>query len=196
MSHPDAERWNARYESEADRWLSRPPRQLLQDYAYLLPRWGIGLDAASGVATNGLFLADRGLDVVALDISETALRLAQKRFAGRGYDLKAAVMDLSRLWLPPTCLDVVLNFHFLERSALPVYRQALKPGGVLIIETFVNREERADHPDYYLQPGELGSYFSELNILHWEEREIPEDEGHACMVTDQFVALKPGVAPG
>ena len=61
MPNPTAARWDERYQQESDFWLKRQPRELLTAYADLLPRKGRALDAASGVAINGIYLAHHGL---------------------------------------------------------------------------------------------------------------------------------------
>jgi hypothetical protein len=54
---------------------------------------------------------------------------------------------------------VIINFHFLERQAFPAYRQALKPGAVIFIETFVKTRPDIADAAYYLEPGELLAAF-------------------------------------
>ena len=187
MTHPDAGRWNARYAADGESWLEYQPRQLLLDHAYLLPKRGLALDVAAGVANNGTYLARRGLHVVALDISKIALQLALQRASTESLPLSAAVYDLSHLWLPVDSFDVIVNFHFLERATFPVFRQALKPGGLIIFETLLRSDNNTPTPDYYLEPGELLSAFSDYEIIHWKERTIPE----TTKVTAQLVARKP-----
>lgn len=187
MTHPDAQRWNARYEAERENWLSQSPRRLLKQHAPLLPEGGMALDAAAGVATNGLYLAERGFHVIALDISEYGLKMAKKRARERALHLEAAVLDMGKLWLPRDYFDVVLNFHFLERAIFNIYRQALKPGGWLIFETFLQRGEIVENPDYYLEPGELRRAFQDFEIVHWYEQDLQERR----RVTAQLVARKP-----
>lgn len=184
--HPDAKRWNARYEEEGQERLERPAAKLLRDHAHLLPSHGLALDAASGVAPNGSFLARRGLRVIALDISETALQLALQRAREHRLRLSAAVVDLASLWLPPGHFDVIVNFRFLERATFDVYRQALKSGGFLFFETFVKTDQDSDHPEYYLDPGELLRAFQNFQILHWREFKMPA----ASRATAQLVARK------
>ena len=75
MTHLDAQRWNKRYAAEGLVWLERSPRALLLNHEHLLPNSGLALDAAAGVAANGLYLAQQGLHVIALDISETGHKL-------------------------------------------------------------------------------------------------------------------------
>lgn len=191
MTHPDAERWDARYTEELDSWLARQPRQLLQEYAHLLPAAGRALDAAAGVGTNSLFLARRGLRVLALDISEVALRAARARFADLGLYLDAAVMDLARPRLPISVFDVIVNFHFLERSTFKAFHRALKPGGVLIFETFVEKRGEVGRPEYFLKPGELSDAFAGLETIHQEECVLLDEDGALIRRTEQLVARKP-----
>ena len=186
VSHPDAKKWNARYREEGDRWLTRHPRPLLTDWLPQLPTNGLALDAAAGVAIHGRALAHHGLHVIALDIAEVGLRLALRVARADGFMVETAVVDLSRLWLPPHTFDVIVNFRFLERTTFPTYRRALKPGGWLIFETFVRTDPSAPDPDYYLQRGELRAAFADWNIRH--SAEVAGSNGR---VTDQLVACKP-----
>ncbi len=191
MPRADAERWDARYAAEMDSWLARSPRQLLQNHAHLLPQAGLALDAAAGVATNSLYLAERGLQVVALDISEVALRSARVRFARHNLSLAAAVLDLAHLWLPAERFEVIVNFHFLERATLPVYRDALKPGGILYFETFILSPPETRTPNYYLKHGELAQAFNGFNILHQAECLLEDETGVVIRRTEQLIARKP-----
>jgi tellurite methyltransferase len=186
----DAGRWDERYTAERDAWLERQPRQLLLDFADLLPGKGRALDAASGVSANGHFLARRGLTVIALDISEVALHMAVERARVEKLPLEAAVMDLSRPWLPPGYFDVIVNFRFLERATFPVYRQALKQGGLIFFETYLKLDPALPNPEYYLDPGELLSVFQDYEILHWEENQVPAGEHHPPRGTAKLVARK------
>ncbi|RMG91486.1 MAG: class I SAM-dependent methyltransferase [Chloroflexi bacterium] len=189
--HEDAKRWNRRYAEEGEAWLQDAPRPLLLHYAHLLPRQGLALDAAAGVGRQGLFLAERGLQVIALDISEVGLRLAQAAAKARGVRLETAVYDLSHLWLPPHTFDVILNFRFLERHTFAIYRQSLKPGGLLFFETFVRSPRQTDTPHYYLQPGELRAAFADWEIIHWAEAPETCHHGRFPKLTASLVARKP-----
>ena len=191
MNHPDALRWNDRYTLEAEEWLSHSPKRLLMDFIGFIPANGIALDAAGGVVTNGLELAHKGLHVVALDISWTALYLAKQRFKAQGLSLDAAVYDLAHPWLPLNYFDVILNFHFLERATFPVYRCALKPGGLIFFQTFVKHPENLENPDFYREPGELQSAFRGFEFLYVGQNRIEKDGGLSRKMTEQIVARKP-----
>lgn len=161
------EKWNGRYATEGAKWQTSRPRDLLLNYLDRLPETGLALDAASGVGLNGLLLARRGWRVLALDISEVGLRLGQAQALKEGLAERwtTAVYDLSHPHFPPNTFDAILNFRFLERATFPAYRQALKPGGWLIFETFIRADETTPDADYYLLPGELQAAFADFVVV-------------------------------
>ena len=192
IKHPDAVKWNDRYQQEGERWLASKPRGLLLDFAHLLPETGLALDAAAGVSMHGMFLAERGLHVLALDISEVGLRLAQQTAAEKGVWLETAVFDLSHLWLPPNTFDVIVNFRFLKRSTFPIYKQALRPGGLLFFETFVRPDTEEEHPHFFLDPGELYAGFcNDLEIVYYDSKEVTGSIRGRLQSSEQLVARKP-----
>lgn len=179
--------WNKRYLEEARSRLGMPPRKILVDWAHLLPEHGLALDAAAGVGANGIFLAERGLTVIAMDISEVALRLAVAKARSEKLPFQAAVCDMALLQLPVNSFDVIANFFFLERANLQVYSRALKHGGVLFFETLLNTNALTVIPKYYLERGELVRAFADFEILH-------RVEGVACganRFSEQLIARKP-----
>lgn len=188
--HPDAVKWNGRYQTEGAKWQQSHPRQLLLDFADMLPPSGLALDAAAGVGVHGLFLAERGWHVIALDISEVGLRMGKAEAVKRGLSLETAVFDLVNPWLPPNSFDVILNFRFLERGTFPVYRQALKSGGWLIFETFVRLDRNVKDPDFFLEPGELFAAFSDFEIVHSAEVDVVGQRSGKKKRVEQLVARK------
>lgn len=191
-NHPDAVRWNGRYQTEGHYRQQGQPSQLLQKYAHLLPQGSVALDAAAGVGLNSLFLAQRGVQVVALDISEVGLRLLRQQAAELNVGVETAVFDLSHPHFPPNCVDTILNFRFLERAAFAAYRQALRPGGLLFFETFVHVGD-GDTPPYFLAPGELLRAFADFELIHWQETAVRGHRSGRMRPVAQLVARKPAV---
>ncbi|MDM8527058.1 class I SAM-dependent methyltransferase [Anaerolineales bacterium HSG24] len=166
MAHLDAKRWNRRYQKYGLTRLTHPPRQLLTDYLPQLPQHGLALDVAAGVGVNSLLLAQHGLQVIATDISTVALTLAQQQAQKHNLPLQLVQLDLAQATFPPHSFDLIINFYYLERSLFPIYRQALKPGGWLIMETFVKPEHATERPVHYLHPHELHHAFQSMQIVH------------------------------
>lgn len=187
--HPDAVKWNGRYQTDGKYQQQGHPSQLLQQFAHLLPPGGVALDAAAGVGLNALFAAQQGMNVVALDISEVGLRLLRQKAKELGVVVETAVFDLTTPYFPPNCVDVLLNFRFLERAAFPAYRQALRPGGLLFFETFVH-QEAGDTPPYLLEPGELQQAFADFEIVHSLETAVRSPRSGKFRDIAQLIARK------
>ena len=188
-NHPDAMKWNGRYQADGPYRQQGNPSQLLQDFAHLLPKSGIVLDAAAGVGVNALFVAQLDISVVALDIAEVGLRLLRQIAAELGVTVGTAVFDLTTPYLPPNCVDAILNFRFLERAAFPAYRQALRPGGLLLFETFIHTGS-GDTTSYFLEPGELHHAFADFEIVHDLETAVRGHRSGNLRSVAQLVARK------
>lgn len=70
----DDDFWNERYRSSARIWSGNPNPQLIAEVADLAP--GRALDVGCGEGADAIWLAQRGWDVVAIDISSVALERA------------------------------------------------------------------------------------------------------------------------
>lgn len=168
MHNKDAERWNARYLNNERYATFSKPRPFLVENAHLLPRGGRALDVAMGLGGNAEYLLKHGLRVVGVDISSVAVRQAKARLPG----LMAVIADLNHFYLPPCSFDVLLNFYFLQRELWPHYRRALRPRGMLIIETLTQEMLRVQpdtDPAYLLAPDELRQAFADWDILVYRE---------------------------
>jgi SAM-dependent methyltransferase len=194
MSHPDASFWDERYTSD-EKWHGhRPPRALLTSHSHLLPRHGLALDAASGTGSTGIHLARHGWHVLALDVSNTALRIAQSRVRKEALPVSFTVMDLmADPWLPPDRFDLILNFYFLSRPLMKTYRKSLRPGGLLFFETFLrdrNTKVTCGRPHHYLETLELKNTFNDWEVIHYAETRQNKGTTEARRIA-QLVARKP-----
>lgn len=129
---------------------------------------GQALDVACGLGQNAIWLAQRGFEVDAADISPVALARAQVEAERAGVQINFIQTDLNNAIWPVNTYNVIVVRRFLERSLWPVLRQALAPGGWLFYETFNQRKHitQRDFPDaFLLEDGELTQAFSRLRII-------------------------------
>ncbi len=117
------------------------------------------LDVACGPGGNALWLAARGWRVVGVDISDEALHRARSaaRRLGLAHRCHFLQADLDRWRPPPHHVHLVLCFYFLDRSLWPWLARALRPGGLLVMQTFNHTWQRVrptTNPAYLLEPGE------------------------------------------
>jgi tellurite methyltransferase len=133
---------------------------------------GSVLDLACGDGHNGVFLAARGLEVTCCDISRDALERARELAGRRGVTVCLREVDLERPGINPLGEDVygaILVFRYLHRPLFPCIRKALRPGGLVVYETFTVDQAafgRPQNPDHLLHPGELRRAFADWEILH------------------------------
>jgi SAM-dependent methyltransferase len=189
MALSDAERWNARYQEDV-RFLSYlQPRRFLVENAHWLPKQGVALDIAMGMGGNAAFLIERGLRVVGIDISSVAVCQAKRRLPG----LMAVIADLTHIYLPEARFDVILNFFYLQRELWADYRRALRPGGLLVLETLTKEMLSVNpeiEPQYLLDAGELEAEFRDWQILVSREGWVSIDTPHPRAVAS-LVARRP-----
>ncbi len=137
------ERWETRF-SAPGYLFGTQPNAFLKSKADLLRAKapGTALSIADGEGRNGVFMAQQGLDVLAIDFSPTALDKARRLAAERGVAMRFEQADLTAWRWPAEAFDVVAGifFQFLspaERSVVFAgIRRALKPGGLLLLEGY------------------------------------------------------------
>ena len=153
---------------------------------------GLVLDLACGRGQNGLYLAGLGLPVVLADRSAEALAEARRSAEEHGLDARLWQVDLESGGDPLEREHYrgILVFHYLHRPLVPSIGRAIRPGGILIYETFTLEQAtfgRPHNPDFLLRPGELAGWFGDWQIIHtWEG--VLEDPPRAVA---QLVCRKP-----
>lgn len=170
--HDDAARWDDRYRS------APPPGPLAPDAVgtradliELLPDTGVAIDIACGLGSQSLWLAQRGLDVVSLDVSPIAIDAlrAAADAAGLADRIDARVTDLD-IGLPaePTTADVIVCQRFRQPAIYAQIAERLVVGGIAIVT--VLSEVGADSPGpFHAPPGELVAAFDQFDVLDAHE---------------------------
>ena len=191
--------WDAKHRLAADTPASEPA-SIVRELLPLLPS-GPALDIACGTGRNAVFLAGRGQHVTAVDFSGVALDTLEVRARNmqvpvrrgksfhdvhgphrRGLELLQA--DLEQAYLPAHAYDLIVCIQFLQRSLFPQMVRALRPNGVLLLETFTRAQLEFPggprNPAYLLEIGELRDAFPSLCVLFY--RELRAGQGIASLV--------------
>ncbi len=181
--------WNRRYREEAR---TEEPSPFLRSAAHLLPAGGTALDVAGGNGRNGIWLAERGFEVTVVDIAQAGLELAADLSRRRGVVVSTVLADLEEAPLPVGPWDLIVCFHYLQRSLFPQFAARLRPGGLLVAEIATRRNlERHDRPpaEYVLEEGEAPDLLPPLEAILYNECWTEANRHEA-----RIIARRPGGA--
>ena len=172
MTADDQIRWDRQHaEAHGAQAPSRFLQEIIDSDHWTIPR-GRALDVACGKGRNALFLAERGFDVVAIDVSPVALEEGRRRAAERSLAISWERADLEQIALPENSFNLVVNFNYLQRSLIPPLKAALKSGGHVIFETYLIDQQAIGHPknpEYLLSHNELLFQFRDFRALLYRE---------------------------
>ena len=190
---PQLERWNERFAAE-DYYFGKEPNRFLAAHAHLLKAGQSALAIADGEGRNGVWLAERGLEVLSLDFSPEALAKARRLAAERKVRLELQKADLA-LWPWPEArfeVAVAIFIQFADPALRSIIfaglKKCLKPGGLLLLHGY--RPEQLEYktggPPYVenLYTEEmLRASFADMELLELStyDEAIHEGRGHAGM---------------
>jgi len=196
--------WDQRYARE-DYLFGTEPNALLQRQAARLSAGQSALAVADGEGRNGVWLAERGLNVASVDISMVGVAKARRLARKRGVDIAFERADLKHWDFPHNAFDVVVAIFIqfappaLRDRIFTGMRAALKPGGILMLRGY--RPKQLDYGtggpkevEQLYTRSLLETAFGDLNIVSLEEHdsEIHEGDGHSGMsALIDLVAEKP-----
>lgn len=196
--------WDARYADDSYLFGTEPNAFLKREAGRLQPGWR-ALMVADGEGRNGVYLAERGLEVVSVDVSPRAVAKARALAAARGVAPEIHAADLCAFDLGEAAFDAVVAIFI--QFAPPGPREALfermvralKPGGLLFLQGY--RPEQVDYgtggPPYrehMYTEHLLRAQFGGLAWLQFDSYDAPvhEGRGHAGLsALIELVARKP-----
>ena len=161
----DKKKWNEKY---CENKINTSTSAILEKYIDHV-NIGEALDVACGAGRNTHYLALKGFNVDAVDISNIALKQIKKTSTINKIDA-----DLDSYNIAPNRYDLILNINYLNRRLVSQMKDGLKSGGILIFETFLLAYGDFKHStmnlDYLLRKNELLHTFIGLDIIYYEER--------------------------
>lgn len=184
--------WNDVY-GDNDYYYGTEPNDFLVEHVGKLK--GRILSLAEGEGRNAVFMAERGLDVLAVDGSEVGLRKTQELAGCRNVQVDILLTDLNDFVPPANSVDGVLSVfaHLPSASRRALHQrceQALKPGGIFMLEGYsqvqLSRTTGGPkNPDMLFSLEELLKDFSDSEMLLGQEidREVLEGRGHTGMAS-------------
>ncbi len=170
------------------------PSSFLVENFHLLPK-GLALDVAMGEGRNAIYLATRGFDVDGVDSDPRAVARARVSARRLGAPIRALVGNVEdgTYIIPLESYDVIVVFNYLHRPLFNDIREGIKPGGVVVYQTFTSEQARFGQPrdpDRLLRPGELKHAFREWKVLRYKEVVGPSRRGPERAIAG-IVARKP-----
>lgn len=174
----DAQHWDEMYRSRDQIFSGNPNPVLVTEITDLPP--GLALDVGCGEGADAVWLAQRGWQVTAVDISEIALHRAATAATSVNGRVAWTRADLTTTPPPADAFDLV-SIHYFPlhhqpgHTALHGLLNAVSPGGTLLFATHARADltprEDFDAADYY-QPDDIAQLLDPTawNVLTNETR--------------------------
>lgn len=179
--------WNDVYSCD-DYYYGTAPNDFLAEHVGQLR--GRVLSLAEGEGRNAVFMAERGLDVWAVDGSQTGLEKARALAACRNVSFTTELADLNH-FTPAAgsiqgAVSIFAHLPSTARRALHQrVEQALQLGGIFLLEGYSQAQLPRStggpkNPDMLFSLGELLKDFADSDMLLGQEidREVLEGRGH------------------
>lgn len=191
MTDPTREKWDRIYSQTREQAV--PAMAVVRENLHLLPESGLGLELACGLAANSFALAEAGFSMDAWDISPVAIEQVNQRAAKTGLSVRGEARDV--ISDPPENehYDLVVVSHFLDRSIIPVIINCVKPGGLVLYQTFTQTSVSDGGPSnkgFRLADNELLNLFAGLKLLVYREEGLHGDTSKGFRNEAMLVAQK------
>jgi len=203
MSQADQEKWDERYREGA--YATRTyPSALLAEWLPRLERLEThprAIDVACGTGRNAIYLARRGWQVDAVDVSEVALDDLAETATTDSLPITCVQMDLEVLSRRAADLftadryDLAVMVRYTNLPLIDTLKSALKAGGFLVVEEHLATQ--ADvvgprNPQFRVAPGALRVAAAGLEIIAYLEGTLNDPDGRPAALA-QLVARKLGI---
>lgn len=185
------------YAARSAIWSGEPNAQLVAEAEHLTP--GSALDIGCGEGADAVWLARRGWQVTAVDISHVALERARMHAGSAGHEITFVQADLVASPPAPGSYDLVsAQFFQLEdpprSEAMLGFGAAVSPGGhLLVVGHCPSGHVGGGHPERLHTVDQITALFSppDWQIITAEDRErTAMHHGELTDLTDGVVFLR------
>ena len=161
------------YASDRPNFSQNPSTVLVEAIEGAKP--GRALDVAMGQGRNALFLAQRGWAVTGFDISDEGLNLARTNAKKAGVRLTAQRSSIEEFSYGEAQWDLIALIYVPnsahEGAAMTRLARALKPGGLLVIESFASEADATTRRPVDIDPVALKASLAGFDIVRFDDRE-------------------------
>jgi SAM-dependent methyltransferase len=198
VSQADQDKWNARYREGAYATHTHPSALL----AEWLPKLKLpetrprAIDVACGTGRNAIYLAQRGWQVDAVDVSEVALDYLTETATAENLPITCIQTDLedaagrSADLFASNRYDLAVMVRYTNLPLIDALKGVLKAGGYLIVEEHLITE--ADvvgprNPQFCVAPDALRDAVAGMEIVAYREGIVNDPDGRSAALA-QLVA--------
>ena len=165
---------------------AQAPSSWITRFAHLARPQGQVLDIACGLGRHMRLFHAQNHQVTGIDQAQAAIDAV----ANLGQAIQADIENGP--WpLPGQQFDTVVVTNYLWRPLWSQILDSVKPGGLLLYETFAQGNEafgKPSRPDFLLAPGELLKVCKGWTVVAYEHGQLRQPE----RVVQRIAALKPG----
>lgn len=161
------------YASDRPNFSQNPSALLIEAIEGRAP--GRALDVAMGQGRNALFLAQRGWTVTGFDVSAQGLSVARANASKANVPLNAVRSTFEDFdygtaqWDLIALIYVPAGAH--EGAAMAKLARALKPGGLLVMESFASDRASSGRRPVDIDPTELKAALTGFDLVRFDDRE-------------------------
>jgi 2-polyprenyl-3-methyl-5-hydroxy-6-metoxy-1,4-benzoquinol methylase len=163
------------------------PNQLLVE-AVRNRRTGHALDIAMGQGRNSVYLASKGWRVTGFDVSQTGIDAAQRVAKSQSVEINAVHASDLDFDFGVNRWDLIALIYAIEKRSVHRIRDALKPGGLIVVEA---GHKSASNAPFEYDSNELLEIFKGFRIIHYEEPSARSDWDDKLVRLVRLIAEKP-----
>lgn len=187
----EIERWNRILTAPKPGFNTAPNSFLVAITKGMTP--GRSLDVGMGQGRNTLYLAQQGWDSHGFDPADRAVAAAQEEARKLGVKITTTIARAEEFGWGDARWDLIVLSYVGAREYAPKVAQALRPGGMVIVEGF-HRDAAKTRPiggGVVFDTNELLMIFAGLRVVHYEDTAATGDFGLFDTRVVRLAAVKP-----